>query len=114
VRLANAYANQFSRYSKERYVREVQGVLRRLDARIKRIVAGRASGTGAYQALVSQSVEVKSLLQRSAIAMSVLRTNDASVVRQHALRNAILGCVIEIALGVVLMRGLAARRRRSA
>jgi hypothetical protein len=114
VRLANAYASQFSRYSKERYVREVQGVLRRLDARIKRVVAGRASGTGAYQALVSQRAEVKELLKRSAITMSVLRTKDASAVRRHALRNAILGGVVGVALGVALMRGLAARRRRSA
>lgn len=110
VRLANAYATEFRRYSHERDTRGIQDVLRKTEAEIRRLrTAGRA-GSPAYSALVQQRASLESIASRLLIPMSVQPADGATSFRPHALRNGLLGGVLGALLGMAVAVGIAKRR----
>jgi hypothetical protein len=113
VRLTNVYATQFLRFKNDLDTRSLREVLRRLQARIDVLRARGQAGSSAYQAMVQQRLELKTFGARLRGLIGVQLANGAASFRPHAFRNGLLGGTIGALLGVALVAGVAAGRRRA-
>ena len=110
VRLANAYAVQFTRFQAEINRRLLAPLLSWYQARIEALAARGQTGT-AYR--YRDLVETKHELERQARNAVVLeKAEGAAKLRPHALRNGLVGGALGALIGVLLTVGVAARRRR--
>jgi uncharacterized protein involved in exopolysaccharide biosynthesis len=110
VRLANAYAAQFTRFQAEINRNSLDPLLRWYQARIEALAArGQTGAAYRYRDLLATKHE----LERQARNAVVLENAEgAAKVHPHALRNGLLGGALGALIGVVLTVGVAARRRR--
>jgi hypothetical protein len=110
VRLANAYAAQFTRFQAEINRNSLDPLLRWYQARIEALAArGQTGAAYRYRDLLATKHE----LERQARNAVVLeKAEGAAKVHPHALRNGLLGGALGALIGVVLTVGVAARRRR--
>jgi capsular polysaccharide biosynthesis protein len=104
IRLANAYADQFTRYKTERDLAGIKKVLSQLDATINSLRARGLTGSPAYEALVKHRVELQTAGALLAGRARVLQAAErASSFRPHALRNGIIGGLLGALLGIALV-----------
>jgi len=110
VRLANAYAAEFTRYRHKLDMRSIREVLRGIDVMIKELRARGQAGSATQSSLVQKRSELKSLGVQLRTQMSVQAADGATSFRPHALRNGLLGGVLGVLLGVALAVGIGRRR----
>jgi hypothetical protein len=109
--LANTYASEFARYKAEKDTTGVNGALRSLNTKIEAFQAKGETTSPAYPTLLQRRVQLEAVGRMLAQQVSVLQpAANASTVRTHAVRNALLGGLFGALLGVGLV-AVATRRR---
>jgi capsular polysaccharide biosynthesis protein len=113
VRIANAYANQFTRYKIELDVAQIKEALHAIRRELLSLRDRGVRESDSYDALVQQRIQLETVGHLIANNVKVLQpASSATSVRPHALRNGILGGVLGALLGVALVVGVAARRQK--
>jgi hypothetical protein len=104
VRIANAYASEFTRYKTELDVAQINKALRAMLAKIHALRDRGLTESPAYRALVLKRIDLETMGQLIANEAKVLEpASRATSVRAHAVRNGILGGLIGAMLGLVLV-----------
>jgi hypothetical protein len=110
VRLSNAYAAEFRRYTHERDTRTIRAMLHEIESAISRLRAQGQAGSAAYSALVQKRADLKSVAAQLFIPLRVQPADGATSFRPHALRNGLLGGVLGVLLGVAVAVAIVKRR----
>jgi Mrp family chromosome partitioning ATPase/capsular polysaccharide biosynthesis protein len=102
-RLASAYAHQYTIYRRQLDTAAIQTALRSVNAKIKELVQADARGSALYVQLVDrqQTLATMDALQ-TANATVVKESDDAAQVQPKPTRNAILGLLLGVVLGIGL------------
>lgn len=104
IRLADAYANQFTRYKAERDLAGINQALSSLEAELESLRARGLSSSPAYETLVQKRVDLQTAGALLAHQAGVLQAAErASSFRPHALRNGIMGGLLGAVLGIALL-----------
>jgi len=104
IRLVNAYANQFTRYTAERDLARINKALSEIKAEIESLRAQGLTGSRTYDYLVEKRVQLKTDGALLAHQARVLQAAErASSFRPHALRNGIIGGLLGALLGIALV-----------
>lgn len=101
--LANTYAREFARYKAEKDTAGVSDALRSLDTKIEALQAKGATTSPSYSTLLQRRVQLEALGRLLSQQTSVLQpAANASTVRTHTVRGALLGGLLGALLGVGL------------
>ena len=104
IRLANAYADQFTRYRNERSLAALKKALSDIEAVIESLRPQGLTGSPVYKSLVQKRVDLQTSRVLLAGQVRVLQAAErASSFRPHALRNGIIGGLLGTLLGIALV-----------
>jgi hypothetical protein len=109
VRLASAYGADLGHYQRRLEAKNRQEGLATLETAIRRQRGTRLAGSPGYLAMRQQLLWLRTY-QLSQV--SVATPMGASSFRPHVLRNGLVGGALGVFLGVALVLGVAARRRK--
>ena len=99
--LANTYAREFVLWKTERDRTGVSGALRSLDTKIEALQAKGETTFPAYSTLLQRRVQLEAVGRLLSQQVSVLEpAANASMVRTHTVRSALLGGLLGALLGV--------------
>ena len=103
ARVANAYATEFTGFTKERNTEAIDEALEKLTAQITALENRGQSSSAAYALLLQEQVQLSTVGRRSADIASVLQPADgAGKIRPRPQRNAMLGFLFGAVLGIAL------------
>lgn len=101
--LTNIYANQFTRYKTELDRATINDSLRIIDLKVKNLESRGATGTARYDTLVQRQIDLETAGEQLAKNARVLQPAEgAAKVRPLPRRNAIIGGLLGLLLGVAL------------
>jgi succinoglycan biosynthesis transport protein ExoP len=103
ARLANAYASQYTDFTKERATKNVDDTLASLQVRLKSLAAHGQATSALYAALLQQQGQLATVGRLMAGIASVLQPADgAAKVRPRPKRNALFGFMFGAVVGLAL------------
>jgi polysaccharide biosynthesis transport protein len=103
VRIANEYANQYTRYKTELDTQRINQALTKLRASIATLKASHATESPSYSTLLQYQSQLETVGTLLANNTSVLqKAEGAAKIRPRPLRRAVLGGLLGLVLGVAL------------